>query len=432
MAAELAITSVKAREILDSRATPTVEVEVTLACGVCGRAAAPSGASTGRLEALELRDGGTRYRGRGVLRAMAHVNELVGPVLAGRSAADQRGLDEAMRALDGTPNKARLGANAVTAVSMAAAHAAAAGRGLPLYRHLADLFGDASHPPSLPVPMLNIINGGLHADNNLDIQEYMIVPHGMPSFRAALQAAAEVYAVLRGILKSRGLSVAVGDEGGFAPDLAADREGLQLITEAIEAAGYRPGEQISIALDSAATNFAGAPAGSYRFEGAAHTAQEMMAVYSSWIAEYPIVSLEDPLGEDDWPGWRLLTGGLGPLVQVVGDDLFVTNTELIRRGVREGAANSALIKVNQVGTLSETVDAVNAARAAGWTVVISHRSGETEDTTIADLAVGLGAGQIKAGAPCRSERVAKYNRLLRIEEHLGAQGMLAPWLRRTV
>lgn len=427
MAADLAIRSVRAREILDSRATPTVEAEVTLACGSCGRAAAPSGASTGRLEALELRDGDTRYRGRGVLRAVSNVNDIIGPALAGRSAADQRGLDELIQALDGTPNKAQLGANATTAVSMAVAHAAAAGRGLPLYRHLADLFGDPSHPPSLPVPMLNIINGGLHADNNLDIQEYMIVPHGMPSFRASLQAAGEVYAVLRGILKSRRLSVAVGDEGGFAPDLAEDREGLQLITEAIEAAGYRPGEQISIALDSAATNFAGAVTGNYQFDGGTLSAQEMMAVYSGWVAEFPIVSLEDPLGEDDWPGWRLLTGGLGPLVQVVGDDLFVTNTELIRRGVREKVANSALIKVNQVGTLSEAVDAVNAARAAGWTVVISHRSGETEDTTIADLAVGLGAGQIKTGAPCRSERVAKYNRLLRIEEQLSLQGKLAPW-----
>lgn len=419
MEAGLAIRSMRAREILDSRAGPTVEVEVTLASGAFGRAAAPSGASTGILEALELRDGGTRYAGRGVLKAIANVHNLIVPALAGRIASDQHGIDGVLRALDATPNKARLGANATTAVSMAVAHAAAAGRGIPLYRHLAELFGSPDHPPSLPVPMLNIINGGLHADNNLDVQEFMIVPHGLPSFAEALRAAGEVYVVLRKTLISRGLSVGVGDEGGFAPNLTSNREGLELITEAIEAAGYRPGEQVSLALDSAASNFATAPEDGYRFEGTSYNAQEMTAVYSSWLARYPIISLEDPLGEEDWPGWSLLTSALGSSVQIVGDDLFVTNASLIAQGVRAKAANSALIKVNQVGTLSETAEAVAAARAAGWTVVISHRSGETEDTTIADLAVGLGAGQIKTGAPCRSERVAKYNRLLRIEEQLG-------------
>jgi enolase len=420
MEAGLIIKSVRAREILDSRASPTVEVDVTLQGGASGRAAAPSGASTGRLEALELRDGGTRYAGRGVLKAIANVHDVIAPALVGRPATDQHGIDEVLQSLDGTPNKARLGANATTAVSMAVAHAAAAGKGLPLHRHFADIFGTPAHPPSLPVPMLNIINGGLHADNNLDVQEFMIVPHGLPSFAQALQAAGEVYVVLRKMLLSRGLSVAVGDEGGFAPNLSSNREGLELITAAIDAAGYRPGEQVSLALDSAASNFAEGQ-GSYRFEGTSYTAQGMTAVYSGWLAGYPIVSLEDPLGEEDWTGWSLLTASLGRSVQVVGDDLFVTSAEMIARGVRERAANSALIKVNQVGTLSETVAAVSAARAAGWTVVISHRSGETEDTTIADLAVGLGAGQIKTGAPCRSERVAKYNRLLRIEEQLGAR-----------
>lgn len=434
----LAITSVRAREILDSRASPTVEVDVTLSGGAVGRAAAPSGASTGRLEAVELRDGGARYAGRGVLRAVANVHDLIAPALVGRNAAHQHDVDETMRALDGTPNKARLGANATTAVSMAVAHAAAAGRGLPLYRHFADLYGAEQagmrHPLTLPVPMLNIINGGAHADNNLDIQEFMIVPHGLPSFSAALRAAGEIYVVLRKMLVSRGLSVAVGDEGGFAPDLNANSEGLTLITDAIEAAGYRPGEEVSLALDSAASNFADSsgPCGSYRFEGALCTAKEMTALYTSWLARYPVVSLEDPLGEDDWPGWNLLTRSIGPSVQIVGDDLFVTNAGMIRRGVSEDAANSALIKVNQVGTLTETAEAIAVARSAGWTVVISHRSGETEDTTIADLAVGLGAGQIKAGAPCRSERVGKYNRLLRIEEQLGNKARLAAWTRRVV
>lgn len=419
MGEALGISAIRAREILDSRGNPTVEADVLLNGGGFGRAAVPSGASTGTYEALELRDGGARFGGKGVRQAVENVTRVLAPAIRGLSAGDQRQLDARLLQLDGTANKSALGANALLAVSLAAAHAAAAGRGVPLYRHLADLFGNPAHPPSLPVPMLNIINGGKHADNSVDIQEFMVVPHGLPTYTEALRAATEVYQRLRSLLAKRGLKVAVGDEGGFAPDLPNNRAGLESIVAAIEAAGYTPGEEVAIALDSAASSFAGPANGTYSFEGRSCSAQDMIATYGNWLAAYPIVSLEDPLSEDDWAGWADLTRDLGQRVQVVGDDLLVTNPQLIRLGIERRAANAALIKVNQIGTLTETAEAIDAARGAGWGVVISHRSGETEDTTIADLAVALGAGQIKTGAPCRSERVAKYNRLLRIEEEMG-------------
>jgi enolase len=421
---DLRISSVCSREVYDSRGNPTVEADVRLAGGAVGRAIVPSGASTGIHEALELRDGGARHGGRGVCRAVENVAAILGPAVAGLDASDQRRLDAALIELDGTPNKSRLGANAILAVSMAAAHAAAAQRGAPLYRHLAELFGSAERPVSLPVPLLNIINGGLHADNNLDIQEYMIAPYGFVSFREAMRAASEIYSCLRGVLRRRGLSVAVGDEGGFAPQLADNQQGLATIVDAIAAAGYRPGTDVGLALDSAASNFL-AREGVYKFEGREVASVEMTSTYAAWLDRYPIVSYEDPLAEEDWAGWRSLTARLGRRVQVVGDDIFCTNVARIAAGVSQAAANAVLVKVNQIGTLTETAQAIEAARAAGWTVVISHRSGETEDTTVADLAVGLGAGQIKAGAPCRSERVAKYNRLLRIEEELGAKAVYA-------
>jgi len=425
MALDLAIKSIRAREILDSRGNPTVEADITLAGGGFGRAAVPSGASTGTYEALELRDGDARFGGKGVRTAVANIHRVITPAVIGMDAADQHALDARLIELDGTPNKTALGANALLAVSLAAAHAAAAASGEPLYRHLRDLFGGAARPMSLPVPMLNIINGGKHADNSVDIQEFMIVPHGLATFSEALRAAAEVYQALRSLLKKGGYKVDVGDEGGFAPDLPNNRAGLESIVAAISAAGYMPGQQVSIALDSAASSFSGTEPGTYHFEGRTCTARELTQTYADWLAEYPIVSLEDPLAEDDWDGWIALTAKLGGKVQVVGDDILVTNPRLIKRGIERAAANAVLIKVNQIGTLSETAEAIGLARAAGWGVVISHRSGETEDTTIADLAVGVGAGQLKTGAPCRSERVAKYNRLLRIEEELGASAVWA-------
>ena len=430
----LTIKRLWAREVLDSRGNPTVEGEVHLAGGASGRAIVPAGASTGAHEALELRDGGERYGGKGVAQAVDNVRAIVGPALTGLDAADQQAVDQRLLDLDGTPNKAKLGANTLLAASLATAHAAAAGRGLPLYQHLHEVIGDAQHRPSLPVPMLNIINGGKHADNNVDIQEFMVVPHGLPTYREALRAGTEVYHSLRRILLARGLATAVGDEGGFAPDLTGNEVGIEVILAAIEAAGYDPLAQVSIALDSAADSFAvDGAAGRYRFEGQTVDSQALLAAYDRWTAAYPIISLEDPLAEDDWDGWVALVAKLGRRVQVVGDDIFVTNPRRIARGVAAQAANSVLVKINQIGTLSETASAVATARAAGWTVVISHRSGETEDTTIADLAVALGAGQLKNGAPCRSERLAKYNRLLRIEERLGEAAAYAgvdyPWRR---
>jgi len=422
---ELTIQGVAAREVLDSRGNPTVEAEVRLRGGAIGRAIVPSGASTGALEALELRDGDARFGGKGVLQAINHVHHRIAPEVTGRDAADQEGLDRLMVRLDGTPAKTQLGANAILAVSLATAHAAAQGRGVPLYRHLYDVFGSPEHPMSLPVPLLNIINGGQHADNNLDIQEYMIAPYGFLTFREALRAGAEIYASLRQVLRRQGLSVAVGDEGGFAPALADNRQGLATIVDAIGKTGYSPGGQVGLALDSAASSFGGDRPGTYRFEGRDVQSSELVGIYQGWLRDYPIVSYEDPLSEEDWDGWTALMRAIGKQVQVVGDDIFCTNPARIAEGIASQAANSVLIKVNQIGTLTETAAAVSEARRAGWTVVISHRSGETEDTTIADLAVGLGAGQIKTGAPCRSERVAKYNRLLRIEEQLGASAVYA-------
>jgi len=430
-AGELRIRGLKSREVLDSRGNPTVETDVLLEGGALGRAAVPSGASTGKFEALELRDGGRRYAGRGVRRAVDNVVSRIAPEVTGLDAGDQQALDARLAELDGTPDKSRLGANAVLSVSMAAAHAAAGGLGTPLYRHLHGLFGRREHPVSLPIPMLNVINGGKHADNNLDVQEFMVVPHGFARFGEALRAAAEVYACLRGLLQAGGLSTGVGDEGGFAPDLPGNEAGMELLGAAVDKAGYRPGAEISLALDVAASSFADPGGCRYRFEGGWLDAAELGEVYASWARRYPLVSLEDPLGEEDWEGWCRLTAALGGCLQLVGDDVFVTNPGRIRRGIAARAANSVLIKVNQIGTLTETVAAIDAARAAGWTVVVSHRSGETEDTTIADLAVALGAGQIKTGAPCRGERTAKYNRLLRIEEELGEEAAYARWTSRT-
>ncbi|HEY8486765.1 MAG TPA: phosphopyruvate hydratase [Limnochordales bacterium] len=411
------IDRVVAREILDSRGNPTVEVEVTLAGGAVGLAAVPSGASTGRFEALELRDGDPRrYLGRGVLRAVASVRETLEPRLRHRDASEQAAIDRLMVELDGTPNKERLGANAILAVSLACARAAAAAVGLPLYRYLGGV--DAR---VLPVPLMNVINGGRHADNRLDIQEFMIAPVAGGSFREALRAGVEVYHHLRRVLQRRGHATAVGDEGGFAPDLRSHREALDLLLEAIDAAGLRPGEDVVLALDVAASELFDEASGRYRFpgEGVERGRDEMLAFYRELLDQYPIVSVEDPLDQEDWETWRELTALVGDRVQLVGDDLLVTNTGRLRRALELGAANAILVKVNQIGTLTETLEAVRLAQRSGWNAIISHRSGETEDTTIADLAVATACGQIKTGAPCRSERVAKYNRLLRIEEELG-------------
>ena len=410
------ISEIRAREILDSRGNPTIEVEVRLAGGALGRAAVPSGASTGVHEALELRDGDPkRYGGKGVLKAIANVNEVIAPKLRGADATAQKEIDERLIALDGTPNKSRLGANATLGVSLAAAHAAAAAADLPLYRYLA---ADAH---IMPVPMMNVLNGGKHADSSVDMQEFMIVPQGASSFAQALRMGAEVFHTLAAVLKKRGHSTNVGDEGGFAPNLKSNEEPIEVTLEATAKAGYRPGGDVALALDPASSEFY--EDGKYVFarsDKKARSAEQMVEFYSDWIGRFPIVSLEDPLAEDDWDGWALLTRELGDRVQIVGDDIFVTNPKFLERGIKEGVANSILIKLNQIGTLTETHDTIQIAREAGYTAVISHRSGETEDTTIADLAVATGVGQIKTGSLSRSERIAKYNRLLRIAEELGA------------
>ena len=414
---DLVIDTVVAREVLDSRGTPTVEAEVLLEGGASGRAMVPSGASTGAHEAHELRDGGSRYGGKGVLQAVNNIEEKIAPALCGLSALDQGAVDGAMLELDGSDNKSALGANAILAVSLATARAAANGVGLPLYRYLGGPMATL-----LPVPLMNVINGGAHAANSLDFQEFMVVPHGAPSFREALRMGTEVFHTLKGLLQERGMSTAVGDEGGFAPDLGNDAAG-DLLVQAIEKAGYRPGDQISLALDVASTEFF--KDGRYAFDGGSYSSAEMVDQLARLVSRYPIVSIEDGVAEDDWDGWALLTQRLGSSVQLVGDDLFVTNTSRLQRGIDLGVANSILIKVNQIGSLSETLQAIDLAGRAGYTSVISHRSGETEDTTIADLAVASRAGQIKTGSLSRSERVAKYNQLLRIEDELGSQARYA-------
>ena len=408
------IEEIEAREILDSRGNPTLEVDCVLESGAGGRAAVPSGASTGSREALELRDGGERYGGKGVRKAVASVAEIADEV-CGMDARDQALIDRGMIDLDGTPEKSRLGANALLGVSLAVAKAAAEASGLPLYAYLG-----GPGATVLPVPMLNVLNGGVHADNTVDIQEFMLVPVGFDSFREALRAGAEIYQVLKKVLKSRGLSTAVGDEGGFAPDLGSNREALELLTEAIGAAGYEPGEQVALALDVAASELTAGEPGSYRLdgEGRGMSAGDLVDLYEGWLGDFPLVSIEDGLAESDHPGWKTMTERLGGRVQIVGDDLFVTNPEILAEGIADGLANALLVKVNQIGTLTETLAAVEMAKTNAYANVISHRSGETEDTTIADLAVATRAGQIKTGAPCRSDRVAKYNRLLRIEEEL--------------
>ncbi|MGH8836043.1 MAG: phosphopyruvate hydratase [Actinomycetes bacterium] len=406
------IDAVVAREILDSRGNPTVEVEIALDDGIISRAAVPSGASTGAFEAVELRDGDpARYGGKGVQNAVLAVLDEIGPELLGYEADDQRLIDQALIDLDGTRDKSRLGANSILGVSLAVAKAAADSADLPLFRYVG---GPNAH--LLPVPMLNILNGGAHADTDVDIQEFMIAPIGAGMFAEALRWGAETYHALKSVLKARGLATGLGDEGGFAPNLPANRQALDLIMEAIGQAGYTPGREIALALDVAASEFY--KDGSYVFEGAARTADDMAEYYEQLVADYPLVSIEDPLSEDDWAGWRALTERLGERVQLVGDDLFVTNPERLRRGIQERAANAVLIKVNQIGTLTETLDAVALADRSGFASMMSHRSGETEDTTIADLAVATNCGQLKTGAPARSERVAKYNQLLRIEEEL--------------
>ena len=405
------IEGIFARQILDSRGNPTVEVEVVLDDGSEGRAAVPSGASTGIFEAVELRDGDAAYGGKGVTKAVQAVIDEIQPELLGYDADEQRLVDSELIDLDQTPDKSRLGANAIVGVSLAVAKAAAVSAALPLFRYLG---GPNAH--LLPVPMMNILNGGAHADTNVDIQEFMIAPVGASTFSEAVRWGAETYHALKAVLKQHGLGTGVGDEGGFAPDLEHNRAALDLIIEAIGKAGLTPGRDVALAIDAAASNFL--DGGSYLFEGGSRTAEEMTRTYAQWLDAYPIVSLEDPLGEEDWAGWRALTAELGGRVQIVGDDIFVTNPARLRRGIGEKVANSLLVKVNQIGTLTETFDAVDLAHRSGYTTMMSHRSGETEDTTIADLVVALNCGQIKTGAPCRSERVAKYNQLLRIEEQL--------------
>jgi enolase len=417
MASETAIAEIHAREILDSRGNPTIEVDARLSGGASGHAAVPSGASTGVNEALELRDGDPkRYGGKGVLKAVANVNQAIAAKLKGADAAEQRAIDEAMIAMDGTANKSKLGANAILGVSLACAHASAAARGLPLYRYL--------NPDAhlLPVPMMNVLNGGKHADSSVDMQEFMIVPQGAATFAEAIRTGAEVFHALAAVLKKSGHSTNVGDEGGFAPSLRSNEEPIEVILEAIAKAGYKPGADVAIALDPASSEFY--EDGKYVFarsDKSSRDAAAMVEFYRAWLAKYPIVSLEDGLAEDDWAGWQLLTRELGARVQLVGDDIFVTNPKFLERGIRERSANSILIKLNQIGTLTETLDAIEMARKAGFTAVISHRSGETEDTTIADLAVATGTGQIKTGSLSRGERTAKYNRLMRIADELGAR-----------
>ncbi len=417
------IDSIYGREVLDSRGNPTVEAEVRLSDGAFGRAMVPSGASTGKHEAVELRDGdGRRFGGRGVLTAVGNVNGKIAQALKGVSPFDQAALDRRLRELDGTADKSALGANAILAVSLAAAHAAAASQGVPLYRHLAQ-----RDSYTLPVPMFNILNGGRHASNSTDVQEFMVAPVGVPTFAAALRAGAEIYHSLGRLVQERGLNTNVGDEGGFAPSLPSNRDALELVVAAIEGAGYKPGEDCFIALDVAASEFF--EDGVYRLEreGVVLTSQELSGYYADWVGSYPIVSIEDGLAEDDWDGWRLLARRLGSRVQLVGDDLYTTNTERIKKGIELEAANGVLIKPNQIGSLTETLEAVAMTGDAGWGAIISHRSGETEDTTIADMSVAWNAGQIKAGAPCRSERLAKYNRLLKIEDELGQGARYAGW-----
>src|SRR6266852_2673581 len=415
--ASTTISEIRAREILDSRGNPTIEVEVRLADGAVGRAAVPSGASTGTHEALELRDGDPkRYGGKGVLKAVANVKDIIAPKLKGMDVACQAALDETLLALDGTENKSNLGANAMLGVSLAAAHAAAAAKRMPLYAYL------AAGAHILPVPMMNVVNGGRHADSNVDMQEFMIVPVGADNMADAIRMGAEVFHALAAVLKQRGHSTNVGDEGGFAPNLKSNEEPIEVILEAIAKAGYRPGADVSIALDPASSEFF--ENGKYVFarsDKSARSAEQMIEFYASWLKKYPIVSIEDGLAEEDWAGWKIMTRELGARVQLVGDDLFVTNPKFLKRGIDEQTANSILIKVNQIGTLTETLAAIEMARGAGYTCVISHRSGETEDTTIADLAVATGAGQIKTGSMSRGERTAKYNRLIRIAEEVGAK-----------
>ncbi|HPL52615.1 MAG TPA: phosphopyruvate hydratase [Bacillota bacterium] len=409
------ISDIFAREILDSRGNPTVEVEVELEGGALGRAAVPSGASTGAFEAVELRDGDKeRYLGKGVLTAVSNVNDIIAPEIIGMNALDQVAIDQALIELDGTPNKGKLGANAILGVSLAVAHAAADALGLPLYQYIGGV-----NAKTLPVPMMNILNGGKHADNNVDIQEFMVMPVGAESFSEALRMCAEVFHNLKSVLKSRGYNTAVGDEGGFAPNLTSNEEALQVIVEAINKTGYKPGQDIYIAMDTAATELYKED-GRYHLEGegVVMTSEEMVTYYEDLINKYPVISIEDGLSEDDWDGWKLLTERLGRRVQLVGDDLFVTNTDRLSKGIKLGVANSILIKLNQIGTLTETLDAIQMANRAGYTAVVSHRSGETEDVTIADLVVAVNAGQIKTGAPSRTDRVAKYNQLMRIEEGL--------------
>ena len=417
------IEDVIAREVLDSRGNPTVEVEVYLEDGTMGRAIVPSGASTGVHEAVELRDGDRdRFLGKGTLKAVENVNDIIADEIIGWDVFDQTGLDNFLIALDGTPNKGRLGANAILGVSMAAARAAAESLGLPLFQYLGGINGKV-----LPTPMMNILNGGSHADNTVDIQEFMIMPVGAPAFREALRMGAEVFHNLKKVLKDKGLNTAVGDEGGFAPNLSTNEEAIQAIIEAIEKAGYRPGDDVKIALDVAASEFFDTEKNIYNLtgEGVSRTAEEMVSYYEMLCDKYPVISIEDGLAEDDWEGWKLLTERLGGRVQLVGDDLFVTNTARLEEGIKRGVANSILIKVNQIGTLTETFDAIEMAKKAGYTAVVSHRSGETEDTTIADIVVGLNAGQIKTGSLSRTDRIAKYNQLLRLEELLGGSAQYA-------
>jgi enolase len=419
------ITNIVGREILDSRGNPTVEVDVHVEGGTCGRAAVPSGASTGSREALELRDGDkSRFSGKGVLRAVQNVTDIIFPALRGADAADQTTLDKKLCDLDGTANKDKLGANAILGVSLAAARATATSAGVPLHRHLAKLAG--SKGTLLPVPMFNILNGGAHADNSVDFQEFMIAPVGAPTFREALRMGAEVYHALKGVLKKKGYSTAIGDEGGFAPNLKANVEAVEVILEAFAKAGLKGGQDVVIALDPAASEFF--ENGAYvlkKSDGSKLTPEQMVAFWEGWVRQFPIWSIEDGLAEEDWPGWKIMTERLGKRIQLVGDDIFVTNPAIIARAIKEGVANAALIKLNQIGTVSETLSAMSTARAAGYTLVVSHRSGETADDFIADFVVATEAGQIKTGAPCRGERVAKYNQIMRIEEELGAAGHYA-------
>jgi enolase len=409
------ISRVLAREVLDSRGTPTIEVDVILADGALGRALVPSGASTGSNEALELRDGDSRYGGLGVMKAVANVHREIAPAIVGLPALEQQSVDETLIRLDGTPDKSRLGGNAMVGVSIATARAAAASRRVPLYRYLS-----GGEPLTLPVPMFNILNGGRHAEDSTDFQEFMVVPAGFDTFREALRAGAEVYQSMKRLMRERGFGTTVGDEGGFAPGGITNRDAVGLVTDAIEGAGYIPGEHCFVALDVAASEFV-QDDGTYRLqsEGITLTSEGLIDTYEAWLSDYPIISIEDGMGEADWNGWKAMTGRLGDRVSLVGDDLYTTNPALIRRGIETGASNSVLIKLNQIGTVTETLEAIRISRQTGWGTIISHRSGETEDTTVADLAVGTAAGQIKAGAPARGERTAKYNRLLRIEEELG-------------